>query len=155
MNPQEAFVTRLRRHRQRNRISLDEIASDIRIKRSLLEALENNDLAAWPTGLYARAWIRAYATVVGLDPGDTVDEFCRLFPNGDRRSQPTIEEIAAIVATTSQYRDDFTPSENRRDIARPGSARQNPSRTGAALSAARDLLGDLVRAFRVRVASPK
>ena len=153
MTPQEAFVTRLRRHRQRNRISLDEIAADIRIKRPLLEALEGNDLSAWPKGLYARAWIRAYASVVGLDPDDTVDEFCRLFPNGDRRSQPTIEEIAAIIATASQYRDHYSRSENRRGVERPVlSARRTHN---AGLSGARDLLADLFRALRLRVASPK
>jgi transcriptional regulator with XRE-family HTH domain len=114
MNPQETFVTRLRRHRQRNGITLDEIAAETRVKRELLEALENNDLSDWPRGLYARAWIRAYASAVGLDPIDTVDEFCRLFPQGDRRGGGTIQEIAAIVATPSTYRDEFGHPEDRR-----------------------------------------
>ena len=104
MTPQETFVTRLRRHRQRNGISLDEMATDTRVKRALLEALEQNDLSEWPRGLYARAWIRAYATAVGLDPIDTVDEFCRLFPQGDRRANSTIKEIASIVASESSSR---------------------------------------------------
>ncbi len=106
MTPQEAFVTRLRRHRERNGISLDEIASDTRINRALLEAFEQHDMSGWPRGLYARAWIRAYASAIGFDPIDTVDEFCRLFPQGDRRAGPTIEEIAAIVASPSQYHED-------------------------------------------------
>jgi transcriptional regulator with XRE-family HTH domain len=114
MNPQEAFVTRLRRYRQRSRISLDEIAADTRVKRELLEALENNDLSEWPRGLYARAWIRGYASAVGLDPIDTVDEFCRLFPHGDRRTGGTIQEIATIVASPSGYRDEFSHPEDRR-----------------------------------------
>jgi hypothetical protein len=114
MTPQETFVTRLRRYRQRSRISLDEIAADTRVKRELLEALENNDLSAWPRGLYARAWIRGYASAVGLDPIDTVDEFCRLFPHGDRRTGGTIQEIASIVASPSEYRDEFSHQEDRR-----------------------------------------
>ncbi len=61
MTPQETFVTRLRRHRQRNRVSLEEIAAETRVKRELIEALENNDLSEWPRGLYARALIRTYA----------------------------------------------------------------------------------------------
>lgn len=121
MTPQETFVTRLRRYRQRNGISLDEIASELRVKRELLEALENNDLSEWPRGLYARAWIRAYASAVGLDPIDTVDEFCRLFPQGDRRASGTIREIATIVAAPSEYRDEFAHPEDRR---RNGSAPQ-------------------------------
>src|SRR5688572_24479511 len=71
MNPQEAFVTQLRRHRQKMRISLEEIAAEMRVKRELLEALENNDLTEWPRGLYARALMRAYASAVELDPIDT------------------------------------------------------------------------------------
>lgn len=114
MTPQETFVTRLRRHRQRNRITLEEIAADTRVKVDMLEALERNDLSEWPRGVYARAWIRAYASAVGLDPIDTVDEFCRLFPQGDRRVRPTIEEIAAIVAQPSEYRPEVTPEMDRR-----------------------------------------
>ena len=114
MTPQESFVTRLRRHRLRNQISLDEIASAIRVKRELLESLENNDLSHWPQGLYSRAWIRGYATVVGLDPEDTVEDFCRLYSNGDRRTHGTIREIAAIVASPSEYRDEFPHEERRR-----------------------------------------
>jgi hypothetical protein len=114
MSPQETFITRLRRHRQRNAISLDQIADDTRVKRELLDAFENNDLSQWPRGLYARAWIRAYASAVGLDPVDTVDEFCRLFPHGDRRANATIREIAEIVAAPSEYRDEFDHPEDRR-----------------------------------------
>jgi cytoskeletal protein RodZ len=119
MSPQETFVTRLRRHRQRNRISLDELSTEIRVKKELLEALEGNDLSEWPRGLYARAWIRGYATAVGLDPDEAVDDFCRLFPNGDRRTHGTIREIAAIVASPSELRDEYQGPERR---ARPADA---------------------------------
>jgi len=113
MSPQETFVTRLRRHRQRNRISLDELSTEIRVKKELLEALEANDLSGWPRGLYARAWIRGYATVVGLDPDEAVDDFCRLFPHGDRRAHRTIQGIAGIVASPSALRDEYQGLERR------------------------------------------
>lgn len=114
MNPQEMFVTRLRRHRERNRISIEDIASETRVKPALIDALERNDLSAWPRGVYARAWIRAYASAVGLDPIDTVDEFCRLFPQGDRRAAGTLREMAAIVASPSTYRDEIGHDDRRR-----------------------------------------
>jgi len=114
MNPQDAFVTRLRRYRENSQISLDEIATMMRVNRELLEAFERNDLSEWPRGLYARAWIRAYASVVGLDPSDTVNQFCRLFPHGDRRVGGTIQEMAAIVAHSSEYRDEFGHAADRR-----------------------------------------
>ena len=107
MTPQESFIARLRRHRERNQVSLDEIVTQTRIKREQLEAFERGDLENWPRGIYARAWIRAYASVVGLDPIDTVDEFCKLFPHGDRRAQPTFQEYAAIIAHQSTYKDEF------------------------------------------------
>jgi len=118
MTPQETFVTRLRRHRERNRISLEEIAEATRIKKELFEALEANDLSAWPRGLYARAWVRTYACAVGLDPIDTVDEFCRLFPNGDRRGHATMQDIAAIVATVGEFKDEFPLPERRQSALR-------------------------------------
>ena len=107
MTPQETFITRLRRHRERNQISLDEVARETRIKREQLDSFERGDLSAWPRGIYARAWIRGYATVVGLDPIDTVDEFCRLFPEGDRRAGDTLRDFAAIIASPSTYRDEY------------------------------------------------
>ena len=117
MTDQETFVTRLRRYRQRNRITLDDIAQQTNVKLELLEALEKNDLSRWPRGIYARAWIRAYANAVGLEPRETVNEFCRLFPQGDRRVNGTIREIAAIVASPSEYQDDIAHPDRRHDPA--------------------------------------
>jgi transcriptional regulator with XRE-family HTH domain len=127
MTPQENFITRLRRHRERNHVSLDEIVTQTRIKREQLEAFERGDLENWPRGIYARAWIRAYASVVGLDPIDTVDEFCKLFPHGDRRAQPTFLEYAAIIAHQSTYKDEFELAEEYRRRASDGPAAQKPS----------------------------
>jgi len=143
MNPQLTFVTRLRRERLRTGISLDDIATQNRIKVELLEAFENNDLTDWPRGLYARAWVRAYAVAVGLDPSDTVDEFCRLYLHGDRRARSTIREIASMSATHSEYRDDIGHDERRRG----GSAQ---SRKVPASWHSR--FGTAVRALRTRVA---
>ena len=128
MTPQDIFVGRLRRHRERNHLSLDDIASDTRIRRDLLQALERNDLSGWPRGLYARAWMRAYASAIGVDPIDAVEEFCRLFPQGDRRVRPVITEIAAIVATPSEYRDEF---KGISDVDRRGTADDSSPRINA------------------------
>lgn len=94
---QLVFVTRLRHYRQRAGISLGEVAAETRVRPDLLEAFERNDLSAWPKGLFARAWVRAYASAVGLDPIDTANEFCRLFPHGDPRALATLEELTSIV----------------------------------------------------------
>jgi cytoskeletal protein RodZ len=116
MTPQETFVTRLRRQRERHRVALDEIAAEMRVKPELLEAFERNDLSEWPRGVYSRAWVRTYAHAVGIDPVEAVDEFCRLFPHGDRRIRPTLAEIAALVAHPAEFRDEVRPEEDRRGV---------------------------------------
>lgn len=118
MTPQETFLARLRRQRQRNHLPLEAIAEDTRVRLEFLEALEENDLSRWPRGLYARAWVRAYAGAVGLDPDDVVDEFCRLFPQGDRRGGPTLAEIAELVGHEGTSGQDWPPHLERRADAR-------------------------------------
>lgn len=154
MTPQEIFVGRLRRHRERNHISLEEIASATCIKGELLAALERNDLSGWPRGLYARAWMRAYASAIGVDAIDTVDEFCRLFPQGDRRAQPTIQEIAAIVAAPSEYRDEFKgiSEVDRRGGALPSNA---PQINMMSKLRWRDTLLQFRRLFTSRLSAPR
>lgn len=112
--PQALFAFRLCLYRERTRISLREIAAVTRIRQERLEGLERGDLTHWPRGLYARTWVRAYAAMVGLDPVDTVDEFCRLFPHGDRRARETMRDIAAIVAHPSEYCDEVRDLDRRR-----------------------------------------
>jgi Helix-turn-helix domain len=129
MTEQETFTTRLRRHRERNRIALADISRDTRVKLELLEALERNDLSGWPKGLYARAYVRAYAAAIGLDGDATVNEFCRLFPHGDRRVESVIREIADIVASQSEFRYDYryASETDRRNSPPPrSSARRHP-----------------------------
>ena len=156
MTPQETFVTRLRRHRERNRISLDEIAGETRVRKELFEAFEANDLSAWPRGLYARAWVRTYACTVGLDPIDTVDEFCRLFPHGDRRGHATMQDIASIVATVGEFKDEF-PHVERRQSGLRAQAAAAPRRSAwhhTVLDAAKSA-GDAVMGFARRRAGVK
>ena len=114
MTSQEIFGFRLRLHRERARLSIAAIAAATRINPAMFEALEQSDLSAWPRGLYARNFVSAYATMVGLDPADTVDEFCRLFPHGDRRARETFREFAAIVTHPSAYREEVREPDRRR-----------------------------------------
>ena len=114
MTEQEAFTTYLHRHRQRAGISVPAIAAATRIRPELLDGLERNDFDGWRRGLYARAYVRDYATAIGLDPEQTVHEFCRLFPYGDRRAESTMKEMASIVAADSVWRDEFGHPVDRR-----------------------------------------
>ena len=146
LRPRLGAYLRLRRHRERNRISLEEIAAATRVKKELFEALEANDLSAWPRGLYARAWVRTYACAVGLDPIDTVDEFCRLFPNGDRRGHATMQDIAEIVANVAEFKDEFPHPERRQSVLRAkGAVVPRSSWQNAVLDAAKSAVAGFAR----------
>jgi hypothetical protein len=66
--------------RERREISLAAISEQTKIKQSLLEALERDDLSHWPLGIFGRSYIRNYAQAIGLDPAATVREFIERHP---------------------------------------------------------------------------
>ena len=77
----EPLGARLRRERERRHIPLGAIAEATKIKGSLFEALERDDLSHWPPGIFGRSFIRAYAEAVGLDAEPIVREFLARFPD--------------------------------------------------------------------------
>jgi cytoskeleton protein RodZ len=66
---------RLRFAREARQVSLREIAAITKISVSALEALEQSNLSSLPGGIFTRAFVRSYATEVGLDPEETVRDF--------------------------------------------------------------------------------
>src|SRR6185295_7859085 len=103
----EAFGPNLRRMRLRRGISLYELSVRTKVSIELWDAMEGNDLSRWPTGLYARAYMREYAEVIGVDADATVDEFCRLFPQGDRRAEALVRGHAALIGHPLTWSDDL------------------------------------------------
>lgn len=110
MSAREAFGPNLRRVRLQRGVSLEQLAEATKVSVSLWEGLERNDLSRWPTGIYARSYVRDYANAIGADPEATVDEFCRWFPEGDRRAARTIREHAEIVGHTTKWHDEGPPT---------------------------------------------
>ena len=91
----DTFGARLRRRREQEQISLSTIAEQTKIKLSLLEALERDDVSHWPSGIFRRAFIRAYAHAIGLEPDIIVREFLDLYPD----PAEIVEPMPAIAAT--------------------------------------------------------
>jgi hypothetical protein len=91
------FGPSLRKEREWRRISLDEIALATKVSADLWEGMERNDFSRWPSGIFARAFVRDYARVVGLDGDAVVNEFCRQFPVGDRRADRIVEAQAELL----------------------------------------------------------
>ncbi len=106
MSERDSFGPRMRRERERRGISLDTIVARTNVSLELWQGFESNDLSRWPTRLYARAFVRDYARAVGLDPDEVVDDFCRLFPLGDRRSVPVIAAAAELIGHETTVKDD-------------------------------------------------
>ncbi len=77
----ESFGARLRRQRERQQVSLASIAEQTKIHLPLLEELEQDKVTHWPSGIFRRAFIRAYADAIGLQPDDVVREFLVLYPD--------------------------------------------------------------------------
>jgi transcriptional regulator with XRE-family HTH domain len=93
----ESFGARLRQQREQQEITLITIAEQTKIKLALLEALERDDLSHWPAGIFRRAFIRAYAHAIGLNPDVVVREFLEVYPD------PI--EVVATAATIASVAD--------------------------------------------------
>jgi hypothetical protein len=92
----ESFGTRLRRQRERQQVTLVSIAERTKIQLSLLEELEHDAVVHWPSGIFRRAFVRAYAHAIGLQPDAVVHEFLALYP--DPNEVVTIEAAFASDA---------------------------------------------------------
>src|SRR5687768_869938 len=94
----DSFGARLRQRREERQIALSSIADDTKIKLTLLEALEHDDVSHWPAGIFRRAYIRAYAHMIGLDPDEVVREFLLVHPE----PISAVDAAAAVVAAAEE-----------------------------------------------------
>jgi cytoskeletal protein RodZ len=85
-----SFGARLRQQREERGIPLSVIAGQTKIKLSLLEGLERDDLAHWPPGIFRRAYVRAYAHAIGLNPDAVVSEFLAMYPERPEIVDPDV-----------------------------------------------------------------
>ena len=81
--------TNLRAARERAGFSLQDLATRTRIPIKSLRAIEENDFASVPSGIFVRGFIRSYATEVGVDPAQAVAEYRAMTePASDAASSP-------------------------------------------------------------------
>jgi len=103
------FGGKLRQARERRGLSLRQVAVSTKISPAALEALERNDVSKLPGGIFSRAFVRSYATEVGLDPEVVVREFLERFPH---EPPPSVAGAAAIPEEEREFQ------ERRRKAAR-------------------------------------
>ena len=82
----------LRRQREERHISLRQIAASTKISPSALEAIERDDIKRLPGGIFTRAFLRAYASELDLDPERTLAEFLAQFPAADVDPEASADE---------------------------------------------------------------
>jgi transcriptional regulator with XRE-family HTH domain len=76
-----AFCQYLKQAREASGLTLEAISEASKIQVSLLAGLETGDLSRWPSGIFRRAFVREYATAVGLRAEQVVNDVERLFPD--------------------------------------------------------------------------
>ena len=96
----ESFGARLRQQREARQIDLVAISEQTKIKLALLDAVEHDDVSHWPSGIFRRAYIRAYAQFIGLDPDVILREFLEVHPDpGDS----IVASVAGAAAAEEEY----------------------------------------------------
>jgi cytoskeletal protein RodZ len=89
-----SFGEDLRRERELRQISLREVAEATKISLRYLEAMERNDFAGLPGGVFNRGFVRAYCQYIGVDPEGMVNSYLleeksQSVP-GDRNARPPL-----------------------------------------------------------------
>ncbi len=92
-----SFGEELRRERELRHVSLREIAQETKINLRYLEALERNEFAHLPGGLFNRGFVRAYCQYIGVDSEAMVNAYLleerTQAAVGPRRSDPADQRL--------------------------------------------------------------
>ena len=99
MGSRQSFCLALKAARERRGVTLSQIAGATKVCASHFVALERSDLRSWPKGLFRRAFFRGYVEMIGLPVAETMEEFARLFPDGE----PAVP-VARPAATANPLR---------------------------------------------------
>src|SRR5436190_9480435 len=95
---------KLREARERKGVSLRQIANSTKIAVAVLDGLERNDISKLPAGIFGRAFVRSFATEVGLDPEACLQEFTLQFR----------DDLATVAHAPSERIDENETLERKR-----------------------------------------
>ncbi|SFA76469.1 protein RodZ, contains Xre-like HTH and DUF4115 domains [Lentibacillus halodurans] len=96
---------KLREAREEQNLSLESLQETTKIQKRYLEAIEQGNFKILPGTFYARAFIKEYATAVGLDPNTLLEEYKAELPQ-------TEEESTAQYSHIHRSRKDNQPAKN-------------------------------------------
>ncbi|MBC8204284.1 helix-turn-helix domain-containing protein [bacterium] len=96
------FGDSLRKHRELSGISLDDISRKTKINSRFLKAIENERFDILPDP-YIRAFIKAYASALGIDVNETILKYEALISTGMEEFQEPQKEIAPAKSGSLQF----------------------------------------------------
>jgi cytoskeleton protein RodZ len=100
---------RLKHARERRGLSLSEVARRTKLSVNVLQAIERNDFASLPGGMFRKAYVRTMAAEVGLDPNEIAAAACERF-------EPRVETVAVPdrdAALQQKWLQQLTPAPHR------------------------------------------
>ncbi|MDO4768510.1 MAG: DUF4115 domain-containing protein [Pseudomonadota bacterium] len=80
---------RLREGRQSKGLTVEEAAEKIKISSSVIIALEEGNREKFPHPVYARGFVRSYASLLGFDHAELCAEFAREYPVEEDHEPPS------------------------------------------------------------------
>ena len=98
----ESLGTRLKREREKQNLSLEEVASATKIASRMLKALEDDQFEKLPGGIFNKGFVRAYATHLGLNGDQAVADY--LTATGGGPAPKPAEVVLAELATRAETR---------------------------------------------------
>jgi transcriptional regulator with XRE-family HTH domain len=105
---------RVRHAREQRGLSLGDTARLTKLSTSVLRAIEQNDFARLPTGMYRKAYLRIVAAEVGLDPLDVAADYARQYETPPEAVEPTSAPSTAsdgwLDGPSSRFRALVAPS---------------------------------------------
>jgi cytoskeleton protein RodZ len=96
----------LRALRERQGVSIDEIARSTRVLHHYLEALESDDLASLPAPVFAKGFIRAYCQALGVPPEEAITLY-------DQRAAHIVRRTSSVEQRTGHVEQRRGPAEQR------------------------------------------
>lgn len=93
---------RLKEARETKGLSLESLQETTKIQKRYLEAIEKNDFEVLPGKFYTRAFIREYASAVGLDPEQVMEEHKSELPTFEDESTVQYSRVQRTKKEASQ-----------------------------------------------------
>jgi cytoskeleton protein RodZ len=97
----ESFGARLKREREKRKISLDDVSVATKIAPRFLVALESDQFDQLPGGIFNKGFVRSYASHLGLDENQTIADFVAasapVVPEAPLEEAPVLASLADHV----------------------------------------------------------